>query len=57
MGHKYVTRGEKERAYGELAGDLLDYIEMCADKHIAPLKYDAQIFRTRKIQIDKRRLR
>ena len=53
----YTARDRKERAYCLLAGELLDYIEMCADKHIAPLKHDAQIFRSRKLQIDTRRLK
>lgn len=53
----YTARDRKERAYCLLAGDLLDYIETCADRHIAPLKHDANLFRTRKTQLDRRRLR
>ena len=52
-----ITRIEKDYQYSKLANEVIEYIEGCADKNIVPLKHDVNIFRTRKLQIDKRRLR
>ncbi len=52
-----ITRQEKDYQYSKLANEVIEYMEACADRHIAPMKHDVNIFRTRKLQIDKRRLK
>ena len=36
--------GDLRREYWKIAHQILDYVYMCADKHIVPLKHDANIF-------------
>lgn len=37
--------GEKRRAYWRIANNLLDYLELCNDKNVVPLKHDINIHR------------
>lgn len=48
-----MNRRDKERGYRRTAVDLLDYMESCARKGIAPLLYDVNVFRQRFNLIDK----
>lgn len=52
-----ITKKEKDYQYSKLANEVVEYIELCAEKGIVPLKHDANVFRTRKLQIDTRRLK
>ena len=51
-----TTKAAKDYAYRALACALLDYVELCAEKRLVPLKHDANVFRTRLHQNDSRRL-
>lgn len=45
------------REYRALASELLGYIDTCAEKGVAPLRYDANVFRARLRAVDGKRRR
>lgn len=51
-----MNRRDKERAYRRTALEVIDYMESCARKGIAPLMYDVNVFRQRFNIIDKAKL-
>jgi len=48
-----MTNDEKRRAYRKIAQDLIDYIYLCADRHIVPLMHDANVYNARFTAVDK----
>lgn len=40
--------------YRKLANDLLDYMSLCSDKHIAPLKWDLNHYTKRLHEIGRK---
>ena len=45
----------KSRDYRRLAARMLEYVDSCAEKGIAPLRYDANVFRAQLHKIDAKR--
>ena len=49
---RVMRRDEKCREYRRLAVDLLDYVYLCAEKGIVPLRYDANVYNARFTAVD-----
>ena len=47
-----MRRDERCREYRRIAVDLLDYVYLCADKGIVPLRYDANVYNARFTAVD-----
>lgn len=50
-----MTTASKDYEFRKLALDAIDYIYLCNEKNIAPLRHDANIFTCRFNAVDKAR--
>ena len=50
-----MTLEQKAKEYRKIANDLIDYVYLCSDRNIVPLKHDANVFINRFNSVDKAR--
>lgn len=48
-----VTPDEKRKGYRKVAIDLIDYLYLCNERNIVPLRHDVNVFNARFTAIDK----